>query len=188
MTRRPQSVAMATKPMHEHIFVYLCLLLMKVMLFIMLRALGIAIAFTLIVPFIFLISSLGTTQQGPDFFTLLMILFWPYALVSALTGRTSFDENDIELLVIGWTSLAIIVGFIINKLGFRIHMRLRYFLFAILGLNAFAALSVVLNPNQPDKGGLIFGLSIFMVASLLLSVFAYATNFAQKALSKQLQR
>lgn len=174
-------VALKNKPA-DQLFVYFMMLIARILSLVMLRFFSVVIAFTLIMPIMLIVLSLDATPFNAAIPILLGILWWPVSI----TGRTSYTQDDFDLLVFGWTILAVVIGFIANKLGIRLHVRFRHQLLMISGIFVIACLVLLLNPQQNDKAALILFFFGVLVVSLIAAVFARLFSLTLKQTGKYL--
>lgn len=166
----------------DRVFEYFLFSAFRIVSFVLLRFFSVVIAFTLLLPAMIIVFSLGATPFESIVPTLIKIIVWPVAI----TGRTSYTQDDLDLLVFGWTALAIVIGFVASKLGVQIHIRFRHKLLAIGCLFLTALLILLLSSAQQEKGTITLVFVMLFVACIFATFFAWVANLGIKEAGKHL--
>lgn len=146
MNSKPSPVVPGNENTRQQLLLYTVRMATWLAILFFSRSILLVTGITLMIPItLFLFSLLGSM---PDAWPALWrIFYWPWAL----TGRTSFDENDISLLVGSWAVLITVVISVVQKLLPSFKVKFRSVLLTITAIYAVTSVGTLIDTVPQDR-------------------------------------
>jgi len=120
---------------------------------------------------LFLLSFTGSSDAD-----VWQILFWIFYWPWALTGRSSFDENDLGLLFGSWATVVVIVSLIVQRLFPSFKIKLRAVLLAITIVYIVTGIDIIPQIVNDGIDGIVLFILMYLVCIGSVSL-SWSLNF-----------